>query len=99
LELLEAIDHRAREAGAQKEKLAKEKEAGEQQKKAWEEKLAQIETRLTSQLEERTNKLSHIDRALIQTYRRIYENRQGLAVVPVRNGSCSGCFVTLTPQS
>ena len=99
LELLEAIDYRAREAGAQMEKLAKEKETGEQQKKAWEEKLAQIETRLTSRLEERTQKLSHIDRALIQTYRRIYENRQGLAVVPVRNGSCSGCFVTLTPQS
>jgi predicted nucleic acid-binding Zn-ribbon protein len=99
LEVLEAIDHRTQQIGTQKEKVAGEREACEQQKKDREEKLAQIEARLTHLLEDRSKRISLIDRALIQNYMRIYENRQGLVVVPVKNGSCSGCFVTLTPQS
>ena len=99
LEVLETIDHRTQQVGTQKERLAQEREACEQQKKAGEEKLAQIETRLTHLLEDRSKRISHIDRTLIQTYMRIYENRQGLAVVSVKDGFCSGCFVALTPQS
>ncbi len=99
LEVLETIDQRTQQIGTRKEKLAKEKEVCEQQKKAREDKLAQIEARLAHLLEDRNKRISHIDKALIQTYMRIYENRQGLAVVPVKNASCSGCFVNLTPQS
>ncbi len=99
LEVLETIDQRTQQVGTRKEKLAKEKEVCEQQKKAREDKLAQIEARLAHLLEDRSKRISHIDKALIQTYMRIYENRQGLAVVPVKNACCSGCFVTLTPQS
>jgi uncharacterized protein len=99
LNILETIDHQTREVGIQKEKLAREREVCDQQRKERETKLSETETRLTSLWEERGKKAAKIDRGLMQTYMRIYENRRGSAVVPIKNGSCSGCFVALTPQS
>jgi hypothetical protein len=61
--------------------------------------LEETRAHLADLLKERAKKLPDIEPALIQTYTRIYENRQGLAVVPVMDLSCSGCFVNLTPQT
>jgi predicted nucleic acid-binding Zn-ribbon protein len=98
LEVLEEIDRQAGQVKRQSERLAQEKAQCEQGRKEWEGKLTETEARLSALLKERANRASDIDPALMQTYMRVFENRQGLAVVPVRERSCSGCFVTLTPQ-
>jgi predicted nucleic acid-binding Zn-ribbon protein len=61
--------------------------------------LAEVEAQLSGLLAERQQKASGMDPTWVETYERIYEVRKGLAVVPVRDRSCSGCFVTLTPQA
>ncbi|MDH7500570.1 MAG: C4-type zinc ribbon domain-containing protein, partial [candidate division NC10 bacterium] len=81
------------------EKLRGKKEVCEQQEKEWERRLAETEAHLSGLLEDRGKRISGMDPELVQTYARIYEVRQGLAVVPVKDRSCSGCFVTLTPQA
>jgi predicted nucleic acid-binding Zn-ribbon protein len=99
LNILETADQRSQQVSAEKEKLARSRELGDQKRKTWGQKLVETEARLAHLLQERVEKISGLDRGLLQAYTRIFENRQGLVVVPVKNGSCSGCFVTLTPQS
>lgn len=99
LEALEMIDARGKEVDRETETLKREREACEQQKREWERRLAEAEAQLFGLLEDRLKRVSGMDPELVQTYARIYEVRQGLAVVPVRDRSCSGCFVTLTPQA
>jgi len=35
---------------------------------------------------------------VLRRYEMIRAKRQGIGVAPIRNGTCSGCFVVLTPQ-
>lgn len=44
-------------------------------------------------------KVGGIEAGLLQTYTKLLRSRDGLAVVPVKDGSCSGCSVALTPQA
>jgi len=99
LEVLDKIDQQGKEAEGQTEHLARAKEVYWQERTRWERKLEETGAHLADLLKERAKKLPDIEPALIQTYTRIYENRQGLAVVPVMDLSCSGCFVNLTPQT
>ena len=39
-----------------------------------------------------------IKAALLSRYRRIFKARNGLAVIPVRNGACTGCNFAVPPQ-
>jgi hypothetical protein len=99
LEVLDKIDQQGKEAEGQAEHLTREQEVCWQERTKWEGKLEEAGAHLAELLKERAKKLPDIEPELIQTYTRIYENRQGLAVVPVGDRSCSGCFVNLTPQT
>lgn len=48
---------------------------------------------------QRAAQARRIEPGLLQSYARLLKSRGGLAVVPVKDGSCSGCFVALTPQA
>ncbi len=39
-----------------------------------------------------------IDRAVIDRYERVLENKHGLAIVPVVHGACGGCHMNITQQ-
>jgi len=49
--------------------------------------------------EERRRQANRVEASLLQTYQRLLRSRGGLAVVPVKDGSCLGCHVALTPQT
>lgn len=49
--------------------------------------------------EERRRQAARVEPGLLQTYQRLLRSRGGLAVVPVKDGSCLGCYVGLTPQT
>ena len=49
--------------------------------------------------EERRHQVSRVEPGLLQTYQRLLRSRGGVAVVPVKDGSCLGCHVSLTPQT
>jgi predicted nucleic acid-binding Zn-ribbon protein len=59
--------------------------------------------RLQGELErlqgERRRQANRVEASLLQTYQRLLRSRGGLAVVPVKDGSCLGCHVALTPQT
>lgn len=37
-----------------------------------------------------------IDKAVLDTYTKVLESKEGLAIVPVRDGICHGCFMKVT---
>jgi predicted nucleic acid-binding Zn-ribbon protein len=70
-----------------------QKERGEK-----EAQLAGLRQDLGSLKESRKGQASRLDGALLQQYTRLQKTR-GEAVVAVKDGSCTGCGIALTPQT
>jgi len=49
-------------------------------------------------IDERNELVKKIDRPILATYERIRNGKDGLAVVPIENGVCTGCYRNLPPQ-
>ena len=71
----------------------------QREKQAQEQDLAQLQAQLAGLQKARKQTAAKVERELYQTYARIMKIRDGTAVVPVREGSCTGCFVALPPQT
>ncbi|MGH7361179.1 MAG: zinc ribbon domain-containing protein, partial [Candidatus Methylomirabilales bacterium] len=80
-------DFREREAEFVRQRAAKEAE------------LARLQQEVAEFTKQRASRARRIEAGLLQSYTRLLKSRGGLAVVPVKDGSCSGCFVGLTPQA
>jgi predicted nucleic acid-binding Zn-ribbon protein len=98
LELLERADAVAKTvAGAEKE--FKAAEALHQKERAEKEAdLEKLKQDLTSLKGARKGQASRLDSGLLQQYTRLQKTR-GEAVVVVKDGSCTGCGIALTPQT
>jgi predicted nucleic acid-binding Zn-ribbon protein len=60
--------------------------------------LATFQKDLAHQREARKAQASRLDRGLLQQYARLVRSRE-VAVVAVKDGSCTGCGMVLTPQT
>ena len=60
--------------------------------------LRQLRGRLSELQGARKGRSNDVESSLLQQYLRLLKSRAGLAVAPVRDGSCEGCHVALTPQ-
>lgn len=98
IKILDQID-------AENQKLSKEKEflkieetrlAEEKKKKA--EDAKRIEGELTGLKGQRDELVKKVDRSILPKYDRIIKSKDSLAVVPVANEACQGCFRVLPPQ-
>jgi predicted nucleic acid-binding Zn-ribbon protein len=79
-------EFRAAEAVCQRERAEKEAH------------LTKLQRELADLREARKGQASRLDRSLLQQYTRLVKTR-GTAVVAVKNGSCTGCGIALTPQA
>jgi predicted nucleic acid-binding Zn-ribbon protein len=68
-------------------------------REAREKDLGRLQGELAGLQKARKQVAGTVDRELYQNYARIMKIRDGTAVVPVREGSCAGCFVALPPQT
>ncbi len=59
----------------------------------------ELEMRLKELGEKRKAYTPSVDAKLLSQYERILKSREGLALVPVMNGSCGGCHLELPPQA
>ena len=88
-----------------KSAIAKEKEvlAGHDKKTKEElevlkKRAVELEAHMRNDEDERKKYLPTIEPKLLAQYEKILKNREGLAIVPVRNQSCGGCHIGLPPQ-
>ncbi|MFQ5988456.1 MAG: zinc ribbon domain-containing protein [Candidatus Methylomirabilales bacterium] len=101
-EILELFDQiEAAQAGVRSEEARFQ--AGEkmfnEQRTTKEGELKRLYEELGRLQEERGHQASLVEPGLLQTYQRLVRSRGGVAVVPVKDGSCLGCYVALTPQT
>jgi predicted nucleic acid-binding Zn-ribbon protein len=66
---------------------------------AKEAELARLQEEVAAFTKERAGRARRIEAGLLQSYARLLKSRGGLAVVPVKDSNCGGCFVALTPQT
>ena len=98
LRLLDAVDQAKARCVKEKEHLNREemkfKEVAEELKKRSLEGTEEIQ----HHEEKRKAFVPQIEPRLLAQYERILKNREGLALVPVKNNSCGGCHMELPPQ-
>ncbi len=97
LELLERADGAATAVGEAEREYKAAEEICQKERAEKEAQLARLERDLASLREARKGQASRLDSALLQQYTRLAKTR-GVAVVAVKDGSCTGCGIALTPQ-
>ena len=100
-EILKLLD----EVDAARAKLIKEKELLEKEEKAFKaaaetlnKRASEIQVSTAEREEKRKAYAPNVEAKLIAQYEKILKNREGMALVPVRNNSCGGCHIELPPQ-
>ena len=96
--LLDKIDEIKKDVSKEKETLEKEKQNIAVEKKKIEEEKKVSETKLNDLSAKRKGFAEKIDKKVLSRYERILRNKDGLAMVPVIDGTCGGCNMNLPPQ-
>ncbi len=98
LECLDQIDKVKIELEEAKKKVAEEEKAYNQEKKKVDDRVRAIDTRLSELNAQRSQVLPEIEEKILAQYERILNNRDGLAIVSVKDNTCLGCNMFVPPQ-
>lgn len=98
LELFDRTDKIKNEIEQEKQRLKEEEKIFLDQKKKIEDRIKEIDDRLTQLESQRKQVTPDIEPKILTQYERILHNRDGLAIVSVKNNSCSGCNMHVPPQ-
>jgi predicted nucleic acid-binding Zn-ribbon protein len=98
LECLDQIDKVKIELEEAKKKVAEEEKAYNQEKKKVDDRVRVIDTRLSELNAQRSQVLPEIEEKILAQYERILNNRDGLAIVSVKDNTCLGCNMFVPPQ-
>ena len=82
----------------EKRHLAEEEKTFSAQKKEIEDSISQIQDRLKVLESQRKQINVYVNPAYLSRYERILENKNGLALVAVKNHACGGCFMNVPEQ-
>jgi hypothetical protein len=80
------------------ETLAREQAELKEAQKEIAGQIGELRARTTARRQEREQLAAQINAALCQRYEVIFGRRGGLAVVPVKSGTCQGCRMRIPPQ-
>ena len=69
------------------------------QKKKVEEEMMLAQDRVKVLDSQRKQYLPGIDKASLERYEKVLAHKNGLAIIPVRDNSCGGCNMNVTPQT
>lgn len=98
IELMEMSDEKGKLLDALRDDLAVLEVDYNQLREEVEAKLAVIEKSVAQIGSERDTKLEGIPERVLKQYQRIRDKRAGIAIVPVVDGQCQGCFMAVQPQ-
>jgi predicted nucleic acid-binding Zn-ribbon protein len=98
LELFEQADSLKSETDREKQRLKEEEKMFLEQKKKLEDRIKEIEDRLAQLEVLRIQIMPDIEPKILAQYERILLNRDGLAIVSVKDNTCKGCNMFVPPQ-
>jgi uncharacterized protein len=98
IKMFDQIDAENKKIAQEKDYLKKEESVFGEEKKKLDEEVSRIKVDLEGLKSQRATLASKVDATLLPKYERIVSSKGGLAVVPVANDSCQGCFRIMPPQ-
>lgn len=98
LKMFDETDAVNKEIQQEKTVLVEEESKFNQQKKEIDDRIKEINDRLATLEAQRNQITPDIEKKILVLYERILKNREGLAMVPVKNNACQGCFLNVPPQ-
>lgn len=98
LKMMEEQDKGKVEIAAEKVCLSEEEKKFLEEKKKAEAGIKEIESAINDLAAKRGHILPSIDKRILPVYERILKGKEGLALVKVKDYSCQGCFMAVTPQ-
>jgi len=98
LAMFDNIEAAEKKIVEQKAKLDEEKKRIEAEKAKINADKLNIEKEIAALEEKRKTIVPLIDKKTLSRYERILHGKDGVALVPVKNENCGGCFVNIPPQ-
>ena len=98
LGLMERLEKGQQELRESERRVAETAEAFSRQKQEAESRQATLAADLSGLYEQQKSKTRLLDKSLLDRYLKLKAGRKEQAVVPVRNGICTGCRLQLPPQ-
>jgi len=98
LALFEEGDKAKSEMEEEKKRLEEEEKAFNQSKNKVDIRIKEIDDRLTQLEAQRKQAVVDVEERVLTQYERILKNRDGLAIVKVKDDSCKGCNMVVPPQ-
>ncbi|MDP8216460.1 MAG: C4-type zinc ribbon domain-containing protein [Candidatus Kaelpia imicola] len=99
LKLMDSMDEIDLRLNREKNEFKKFKEEFQQEEYKVKQDVAVIEQKIQSQKVERGKIAQEVDPEVLSIYERLIESKDGLAIVPVVDGACGGCHLSLRPQT
>ncbi len=98
IKILDEIDSENQKVTKEREFLKSEEIKLNDEKNKKNEDVKRIAGELEHLNSERVALAAKVDKSILPKYERIIKNKDGLAVVPIANEACQGCFRILPPQ-
>ncbi len=98
IEILDQADATKKDLEKEKQFLQEEEKRINSEKDKIQTRLKEIEERLAQLNAERERIIPDIEPRIISQYERVLKSREWLAIVPVKNNACQGCFMNVPPQ-
>jgi predicted nucleic acid-binding Zn-ribbon protein len=98
LEILERSEEASKAIVREQDALEAESGRVETEGAELDQELKKLRETIAVKGDERERLVMNLDPMLLKRYERIRENKGGLAVTPVKNGACGGCFRRIPPQ-
>jgi len=98
IKLMDEIEAARKKIAEEKELFKKEEVNSQKEKETIKARGKEVDSRLSDLSSQRENVVPDIEKQILARYERVLENREGLAIVAVDDGACSGCHMNLPSQ-
>jgi len=98
LESMDKIEKARLDIERERKKLQQEEQEFNAQKKKVDDRIKEIDEKLAQLDIQRKQSVPAIDTKILAQYERILQNREGLAIVSVKDNTCSGCNMFMPAQ-
>ncbi len=98
LELMDQLDNARAEIDKEKQLLQQEEKLLNEKKNKIQERMKDVDDRMSQLQAQQKQIIPEIDSKILPQYQRILKNRDGLAIVRVKDNSCGGCNMHVPPQ-
>ena len=98
IKLMDEVEEAESNIANEQKQLEEKQQQVDSEIKKIEDEIKSIERELVKEEEKRKQIAVEVDPKILSNYERILEVKDGLAIVPVVNNSCGGCYMQLPPQ-